>query len=701
MRPRSAPTLQPFCSLAGLFAALLLASPLQADTLRVPKDFATIQAAVDAAEGGDTILISSGTYTENVSVQEHAGGLILRGKGKVLLRAPNGDGYALRLGLSDGLRVEGLRFESSEYGLSVGQCNDVELSDLRFDDIDEDAIRILASTRVSVRDTRIDASDGGVYLQSSSVISLDGLVLKDVLDGVRLSTSCSVIHVANCRMQARPNSEGSGILAEESPLEIQLRGNRISGFSVGLVAQGNSVMVLDNVINNCDVGLRLGETNKTNLIQAVGNRVSKIAGVGIALNGNLMLLRDNRVSKANTGIVVSQSCFGNVLHDNRVTNSKTTALHLNGNTNAFAGNVFKNSGDDDIDGTGFGNQFRRHEAHPDGETLRVPKDFATISAAIAAADDGDTVLISSGTYNEALSVDDMTGLTLRGKGKVIVTQFGGTALNLNDSSDILVDNLRLEDSSLGLRLTDCAGVTVLDCHFEGNATGIGSTSGASLFVHDVRAVNQVSAVAVNSTARVVIDDSSIQGEGDGEGSSGVVASNATVLSMSGNRVWDHSSAVIGEDRNVGVGDNRVGTSSNGIAVSAEGGLVHANRVSKCGRGIETTNDHAGDAQVVGNRVIGCSDRGMLLGAAQAIIAENTVKKSGLHGLQHPSVQQVLVTGNRMLANGTDGLETQGAQHSLYVGNKAWKNKSLDLRVTDFDNNAFHANQVKATNLEEF
>ncbi len=61
--------------LAGLFV-LVLATSANAATLNVPADFITIQAAVNAAAAGDTILVQSGTYYENVNVNK---ALTLRG----------------------------------------------------------------------------------------------------------------------------------------------------------------------------------------------------------------------------------------------------------------------------------------------------------------------------------------------------------------------------------------------------------------------------------------------------------------------------------------------------------------------------------------------------------------------------------------------------------------------------------------------
>ena len=52
--------------------ALSLASQVEASpaTIYVPDDYATIQAAVDTASPGDTIIVRGGTYTENVDVNK-------------------------------------------------------------------------------------------------------------------------------------------------------------------------------------------------------------------------------------------------------------------------------------------------------------------------------------------------------------------------------------------------------------------------------------------------------------------------------------------------------------------------------------------------------------------------------------------------------------------------------------------------------
>ena len=52
-----------FAVVLVLSLSLVTAVPVQAATINVPADYATIQAAVNAANPGDTIIVAAGTYS--------------------------------------------------------------------------------------------------------------------------------------------------------------------------------------------------------------------------------------------------------------------------------------------------------------------------------------------------------------------------------------------------------------------------------------------------------------------------------------------------------------------------------------------------------------------------------------------------------------------------------------------------------------
>jgi len=54
-----------------LMALLGMALPALADVLKVPETYPTIQAAIDASISGDVVLVSPGTYVENIKFPPH------------------------------------------------------------------------------------------------------------------------------------------------------------------------------------------------------------------------------------------------------------------------------------------------------------------------------------------------------------------------------------------------------------------------------------------------------------------------------------------------------------------------------------------------------------------------------------------------------------------------------------------------------
>ena len=82
--------------------------------------------------------------------------------------------------------------------------------------------------------------------------------------------------------------------------------------------------------------------------------------------------------------------------------------------------------------------------------LNVPASYALPSAAAAAANSGDTILIQPGTYAEAASVNFPAGVIVTGAGVLpsdtIITRLG-TVVNVNRSGDCFLNNLTIHSSS--------------------------------------------------------------------------------------------------------------------------------------------------------------------------------------------------------------------------------------------------------------
>ena len=172
--------------LVGALFVALAATPARADTLKVPKQFDTIQQAVDAAVADDVVLVSKGTYAP-FSVTGKSG-ITIRGKGHPVIDGGGADAPIVVVDGCSDVELRGLTVSNgADRGIEVTDSTGVTISKCRIEDVDGEGI-YLAGDFHFVQKTRITGTGGeGISLDADSFASwLDKNRLTDTATAISL-----------------------------------------------------------------------------------------------------------------------------------------------------------------------------------------------------------------------------------------------------------------------------------------------------------------------------------------------------------------------------------------------------------------------------------------------------------------------------------------------------------------------------------
>ena len=129
-------------------------------------------------------------------------------------------------------------------------------------------------------------------------------------------------------------------------------------------------------------------------------------------------------------------------------------------------------------------------------TLKVPADFLTIQAAIAASKTGDTILVSPGVYYENLKIGNKSGLSLRSEMGAESTVIDGSnssrwTIEVHHSSDINIDGFTVRNSwNQGIYEFYSKSCVISSCIITGNRNGgIFLNGGSARVINNVIARN--------------------------------------------------------------------------------------------------------------------------------------------------------------------------------------------------------------------
>ncbi|MEN8149663.1 MAG: right-handed parallel beta-helix repeat-containing protein [Planctomycetota bacterium] len=322
--------------------AVVLAAPATAATLKVPKDYETIQAAADAAEPGDKIVVSKGTYHEIVVVAKSDIQFI--GKKAVWDGIIDGLYGTCLNATGDDIVVQGFRFRHGEdqvyitgHRAVITKCtfinsgdnpvqvtgDDARVEKCTMTGMDNDAVNITGPGALVSKNKIGNGGDGGIYVSGDdAVVAGNQVNVIEDDDAIYVSGDRARVEKNTCW-----NADGSGV--EVSGEDAFVARNKISyTYDEGIDISGDGATVDRNVV--------LGSE-----------------GRGIYVSGDDFTVTGNKVSHCiddEDGIYVNGSATGEgtaVVERNKVQDVVEDAFNISGDGIRIIGNVALRSGSED------------------------------------------------------------------------------------------------------------------------------------------------------------------------------------------------------------------------------------------------------------------------------------------------------------------------------------------------------------------
>jgi hypothetical protein len=345
-------------SLAALTLVLSLPVAAAADTLRVPADFATIQAAVDAAVAGDVVLVAKGTYTEAVLVDGKQG-ITLKGAGKPAIDV-QGAATPLTVQNSQQIVVDGLVLENALEHLVV----------------------IAGSSEVTIlRCTLQNTPDEG--------------------DGINAENSANLVIEKNLFRDVG----GDGVDFDDDTDEVtdsRIAKNRFERLGDGAVdLDGSGHLVEKNRVSRADVGVQVDEGGTDSTVSK--NTIEDTDDSGIDADGANNVFEKNKLRRlGDEGIHINGD--GNRVEKNKVDFADDEAIDVEGSDNQFLSNKGKNSGGNGVEvgepespGTTTGNLFEANKITGSAENGFLVRDTGNTFRANKASKSGGFDLLDETT----------------------------------------------------------------------------------------------------------------------------------------------------------------------------------------------------------------------------------------------------------------------------------------------------------------
>ncbi|OEU83263.1 MAG: hypothetical protein BA865_05745 [Desulfobacterales bacterium S5133MH4] len=281
-----------------LIVGLCLAGEAVAATICVPRNYPTIQKAIDAARRGDKVLVSQGIYYENITMKE---GVTIQGGWNKDFSRRDISSYVTTI---DG---------GKRGGWVVCGANKATL----------DGFTIINAKAIVRDDARIGA---GIYCVSTSPTIINSTIKKNEPAGIYCTgSSAAIINNVIC------NNEEAGIYLENG-CSLKIKGNSIRDNKMAGIGTGGMVVSRIEVRNNTINNNALGGIEAKAATGTIHNNIiykNKQAGIRCVITP-MDIVNNTIVDNGRSGIVVEDPSVMPTIKNNIITHNGESGIRAAG-----------------------------------------------------------------------------------------------------------------------------------------------------------------------------------------------------------------------------------------------------------------------------------------------------------------------------------------------------------------------------------
>ena len=339
----------------------------------VPRDFETIQEAIDNADNDSKICVWSGTYFENIIIHDKSLIIIGNGSDSTIIFGDNIKNNVVTIEKSSNVIFSGFCIKGGyNAGIWMDDTQDCIIQDNIFDDEGSNSLLIFYSLNISIIDNNFYKCGLGIYgnildhfiqnvfnnlvnnlelfyaknqknvylwgeekeygsiiLVNCTNFVIDSFdTLKDTYSGIELSY-CSEIDIKNSEYIS---SNQFGIYVYNCDIGIKIYDNNISKNGLyGIYVRESSALINDNVIHNNYYGITLWESSG-NFIHNNDLFENEQAGIYLHFSHFNQIGSDNWIHKNVNGLNIISSTFNNI-HNNTIEKNSYDGIFLKNASN--------------------------------------------------------------------------------------------------------------------------------------------------------------------------------------------------------------------------------------------------------------------------------------------------------------------------------------------------------------------------------